>query len=85
MVLTATERKQFPQILPFQGNFQALEMVEGILKKITVEGMDDKDVEIGFTKDQMDFIRVCINVLDEGRRLPYSCLSLIRKCKGENL
>ena len=85
MVLTATERKQFSQILPFQGNFAALEMVEGILKKITVDGMDDKDVEIGFTKDQMQFIRVCITMLDEGRKLPYSCLSLIRKCKGETI
>lgn len=77
--LTIDERMNFQYILPMQGSLVTLDMVEGILKKVEIKDANEKEKEIDFSADEMNFMKDMINFLDENNKLPYSSLSLVRK------
>ena len=83
MVLTVTERMNFGYLLPVQGNLKALVLIEQIADKVRVENKNDGEMEIVFDKEEMAFIVMCVNTLDTNNKLPFACLSLIRKIQGE--
>jgi hypothetical protein len=86
MKITTSEIMQFQYILPVQGDFATLELVESINKKLEVSVNTDKEqndsVEIKFNNAEVEFLKRHIALLDNCRQLAYSALSLIKKIKG---
>ena len=85
MILSIAERSNFPYILPVQGSFQTLELVEKILLKIRIENQKDEEKEFIFDKDELMCLKKYVDVLDENNKLQFQCLSLARKIKGERI
>ena len=80
--LTYKEILQFQHILPVQGSFRALEMVEKILKKIEIEKIKEASEEIKkivFEENEILFLQDMISFLDEQKKLSFSSFSLIKK------
>ena len=71
----------FQYLLPAQGNLKALELTERILSKIQAENQDD--IEVKFSNDETAFLNKCVDILDQNNKLPFQCLPVIRKIKGE--
>ena len=89
--LNVSERIQFQYILPVQGNFKALELVDSITNKVQVSDKDlsgeneidnEKEVEFNFSDEEIKFISESIDILDQHGKLNFQSLSLIRKIKG---
>lgn len=85
MILSVDERLQFQYLLPVQGNFKTLEMVEGIFKKLHIDDMNEAEREIVFEKDEISLLKESISVLDRNYKLPFQALSVIRKIMEEAL
>jgi len=76
--LINNEKLQFQYLLPSQGSFLELELVEGILKKVEEidNGLED---QIIFEKNEIEFLIRSISFLDQQKMLNLQSLSLIRK------
>lgn len=85
MILSVTERTNFPYILPVQGSFRTLELVEKILLKVRIEDQKDEEKEFIFDKEELTCLKKYIDALDENNKLQFQCLSLARKIKGEKI
>ena len=85
MKLTVEDRLQFQYLLPVQGNIETLELVEGILKKLRVEKMDQEEAVFTFTEDEMNLIKNSISVLDKAQKLNLQSLPTIRKIIMEEI
>ena len=85
MKLTVEDRLQFQYLLPVQGNIETLELVEGILKKLRVEKMDEEEAVFTFTEDEMNLIKNSISVLDKAQKLNLQSLPTIRKIIMEEI
>ena len=83
MKLSVNDRLQFQYLLPVQGNFKTLEMVEKILAKLRIEKTDEEEREFVFSKDEMDLLRQSIHVLDQSNKLNLQSLPTIRKIMEE--
>lgn len=81
--LTNNERLNFQYILPSKGSFKTLETIERILDIIKIQEVketeDEKTVSFEFKKEDIDFLKEVISVLDQNQSLTFQSLSLIRK------
>lgn len=79
--LTGKECLQFQYILPVQGSLSTLEMVEGILEKVSIKDKSNIDDfrTIEFSRIEVDFIESMINILNVQQNLRFESLSLIKK------
>jgi len=81
--LTYEDRKNFPYLMPTQGNLKALELADSILNKIRFEeitkGREIQDGEVEFTKEEIEFLIEILDFLEEQRKLPFVAFSLIKK------
>lgn len=83
MILSVHERLQFQYLLPVLGNLQTLEIVEGITQKIFIKNENEEEREFIFNKEEIQFLKLCINSLDSENKLSYGSLSVIRKIMEE--
>jgi hypothetical protein len=88
MKIDTPEIVQFQYLLPVQGNFRTLELIESISNKIQLSSEQSVDkekngnIEIKFTDEEIKFLKEAINILDSQGRLNFQALSLIKKIKG---
>ena len=83
MILSVKERMQFQYLLPMQGNLELLEMVEGILRKVFIENMEEENREFIFDIDEIQFLQRNIDILDKSNKLNFGSLSVVRKIMEE--
>ena len=80
--LPGEEILQFQYILPVQGSLQTLELLQHILEKVKVDEIKDM-ITVDFDKDEINFMKNVICILDEKQQLYYQSLSLIHKILKE--
>ncbi len=81
--VSVSERDKFGYLLPVQGSLSEIELVVGILNKTKIKGNDDlRDIDVEFSKDEIDFLKENISILDSEKKLNYESLSLIKKIIG---
>lgn len=83
MILSVNDRLQFQYLLPVQGNFKTLEMVEKILAKLRIEKTDEEDKEFVFSGDEIELLKQSISILDQANKLNLQSLPTIRKIMEE--
>lgn len=83
MKLSVNDRLQFQYLLPVQGNFKTLEMVEKILAKLRIEKTDEEDKEFVFSRDEIELLKQSIAILDQANKLNLQSLPTIRKIMEE--
>lgn len=83
MILSVNDRLQFQYLLPVQGNFKTLEMVEKILSKLRIEKTDEEDKEFVFSRDEIELLKQSISILDQANKLNLQSLPTIRKIMEE--
>lgn len=79
--LTGNERLQFQYVLPIQGDFKTLEIVENILEKCKIFTAEDLEVEkdIDFIEEEFDLILKMISFLDDQKQINFQSMPLIKK------
>lgn len=81
--ISLSERDKFGYLLPIHGSLAEIELVVGILNKTKIKDNDDlKDIDVEFSKDEIDFLKDNISILDSEKKLNYESLSLIKKIIG---
>jgi hypothetical protein len=83
MILNVNERLQFQYLLPAQGNFKTLELVDSILQKLKITNLEETEKEFSFSPDEKNLIHDSFQALDQSSKLPYQSLSVLRKIKEE--
>jgi hypothetical protein len=83
MMLSVKERLEFQYLLPDQGSFKALELMESITKKILIKDENEEEREFIFEIEEIQFLQNCIKLLDQSGQLVFSSLSVIRKIMEE--
>lgn len=83
MILNVNERLQFQYLLPAQGNFKTLELVDSILQKLKITNLEETEKEFSFSQDEKKLIHDSFQALDQSNKLPYQSLSVLRKIKEE--
>ena len=83
LALTGNERLQFQTILPIQGDFKTLELVDSILSKVKINDISDiksnEEQEFEFNDKDSELIHEMIKILDSQQQLQFTSLSLIKK------
>ena len=82
MILSDYEKDQIKYLLPMQGNFELLEMVEGIFLKVK-EANEEKEVQ--FSDSEIGLLKETVSILDQNNKLSFTSLSLIRKIMEEKI
>ena len=85
MNLSVDERLQFQYLLPAQGDFKTLELVESIFNKLHIKDMTEEEKDFVFKKEEISLLKESIRVLDRNHKLPLQALSVIRKIMEEPL
>lgn len=83
MILTVPERLQFQYLVPMQGNFKTLELVENILKKVYIDDEKESGREFTFEIEEIQALQGFIKILDQNNKLNFASLSVVRKIMEE--
>lgn len=84
MILSADERKQFKFLLPIQGDLKTIETVSGILDKLQFKEHGEEELNVEFSKIEMQLIMICIEALDEQKKIHLQSFPLIKKILANN-
>ena len=71
MILSDYEKDQIKYLLPMQGNFELLEMVEGIFLKVK-EANEEKEVQ--FSDSEIGLLKETVSILDQNHKLSFTSL-----------
>lgn len=83
MKLTVQERLQFQYLLPVQGSFKTLELVEKIIQKVNIKELEEPEREFIFEIEEIEILQDSIKTLDQACKLSFQSLPVIRKIMEE--